>query len=145
MRKGIIFFILISLIAVLFSYFHFEPKIDELNDALLGKRFLLPATDEEINTWNIEHHKLEIEAKERELEYLKNNHEVPIDNEFPLDDHYLTYPSGYNPPQHTLKQQIQEMKNERNYLVSISLFISFICTFALWAIYLHKQWDNFWK
>jgi hypothetical protein len=145
MHKIIIVFIVLCILSSGASYIFYDGRIAELQNALIGKKFLLPPTSQEVNDWNERHHKLEIEAKERELQYLKNNQETPIENDDPILNHFFEYPAGHNPSPEVLEKQIKDLRDERNKLIYISLLLSFICTLALWAIVLHKKWNDTWR
>jgi hypothetical protein len=132
----------LSIVSVGASYFYYDGKISEIQDALLDKKFLLPPTDAEVDKWNEDQYQLEVQVKERELQYIKNRQEVPYDNEFPLIDHYSAYPSGHNPPHDVLNNHLQELKSERNQLTYIFLIISLLVTLGLWTISVREKRNN---
>ena len=51
MRTIIMCLLFLSLMGTGISYWNYDSKITEIEDALLGKRFLIPPTQAEIDAW----------------------------------------------------------------------------------------------
>lgn len=147
MRKILMAGVIACLISAGFSFLYYDGRINKYEEALIGKTYLLPPTDEEYQEWSNKMDQQMIKNKERELNLLKQgirlNAEDVNHNSIDVDvtdanDPDLSFPNGHNPPADILQSQINGLRIDRNNAVIVSLMGSVIFTLALYAT-LYKQ------
>lgn len=100
----------------------FRKDIQRHENALAGKVFLLPPTDEEVKRYEILEKELEIRQKQEELAQIKDGKSSDSEASFNLTiKHtdeiialYDTYPPGHNPPVQVIQDKIHELISKRN-------------------------------
>lgn len=105
-------FVLLNLLSIALCYYHYEPRITPLEQALEKRAALLTPTPEELAVW---------EAKQQQ-QTLKGE---PAGQLAP-------YPGGHNPPDSEIRQELQQLKEDRRLAVKVLLAISAVASMVIW-------------
>lgn len=90
-----------------------SSDIDDIELALQGKKYLLPPTDAEMQTWEIKTREHDLHYDQIELNYVKHGKEVPIDVISKSIKTSPPLPDGHNPPATELRQKLNNLKTKR--------------------------------